>query len=268
MANYTLSYSPSSNGWTSFHSFYPDWMANLNNDLYTFKDGKVWKHNTNELRNNYYGVQYNSTIRTTINDYPDTPKMFKTISMKGSSLGEWYANVNSDLGSGFVPVSGFEKKEGNWYAYIRRYDGDIDTKFLSTKGIGKIVSTSVVTPGVSHNVIFNGDITSKLTAKSASHDNGDLLYTIEDPRLFVGQVNTVTYSSGTNLTTVNVVKFPVATGPNLVVRAPLSFVAAAKSSTAESYGLRGVFMDVQMTNISTDHTELFNISSEIFKSYA
>ena len=63
MAN-TITYSENLQGWTSFHSFEPDWMAGMNNDFYTFKNGKVWKHHSNATRNNYYGTQYNSVMQT------------------------------------------------------------------------------------------------------------------------------------------------------------------------------------------------------------
>ena len=62
MAVETISYSVAVKGWTSFHSYKPDWMIGLNNSLYTWKYGQLYKHNTNSVRNNYYGDQYTSTI--------------------------------------------------------------------------------------------------------------------------------------------------------------------------------------------------------------
>ena len=56
--NYTLTYSQSSKGFPSFYSFYPDWMIGMNNYFYSFKGGNLYRHNVNETRNNYYGVQY------------------------------------------------------------------------------------------------------------------------------------------------------------------------------------------------------------------
>jgi len=51
--NYTLSYSEGVQGWTSFFSFYPDWMIGMNNYFYTFKGGNLYRHNVNEVRNNF-----------------------------------------------------------------------------------------------------------------------------------------------------------------------------------------------------------------------
>jgi hypothetical protein len=52
--NYTLTYSEGVAGWVSFYSYYPDWIIGMNNYLYTFKGGNIYKHNTNESRNTFY----------------------------------------------------------------------------------------------------------------------------------------------------------------------------------------------------------------------
>ena len=52
----TLTYSPDVKGWPSFYSYIPEWMAGMNNYFYSFKGGNLYRHNTNEIRNQYYGV--------------------------------------------------------------------------------------------------------------------------------------------------------------------------------------------------------------------
>jgi hypothetical protein len=49
---YTLTYSQQTQGWPSFYSFNPDWIIGMNNFLYTFKGGDLYKHNVNNARNN------------------------------------------------------------------------------------------------------------------------------------------------------------------------------------------------------------------------
>lgn len=285
MPNYTITYSESLKGWTSFHSYEPQWMAGLNNDFYTFKGGKVWKHHSNHTRNNYYGQQYNSVVRTILNTEPDTVKMFKTIKLKGTGDTAWAAQVVSDLNSGTIPLAGYEKKEGNWYGYVRRNANDLDLKYLSTQGMGLVAATSVIGEYVQINIF--GDVTAGISEKTiasagppavAARDNGDLLFAAvvdntdpENNRIIsvggkLGQVQDIFYNPNTNITTIEMVKHPLTSGaPTPPVTG--SYLIAAKNSTAESYGLRGVYMDVTLTNSETDHTELFSISSEVFKSY-
>jgi hypothetical protein len=81
---YTLSYSETAKGWVSFKSFYPESGLSINNDYYTFKDGEMWKHHTNETRNNFYGAQYDSDVTVMFNDQPGSIKSFNTINYEGS----------------------------------------------------------------------------------------------------------------------------------------------------------------------------------------
>ena len=274
MPNYTITYSDSLKGWTSFHSYDPQWMAGLNNDFYTFKGGKVWKHHSNETRNNYYGDQKDSVVRTILNTEPDVVKMFKTIKLKGTGDTAWEAQVISDLNNGSIPLEGYEKKEGNWYGYVRRNANDLDLKYLSTQGMGIVAGTGIIGDYAQINIF--GDVTAGISAKTTTptpRDNGDLLFsaTISGESITavgnkLGQVRDISYNPNTNLTTIEMVKHPLSAGfpiPPVIG----SYLIAAKNSTAESYGLRGVYMDVTLTNSETDHTELFSISSEVFKSY-
>ena len=75
--NYTLTYSEGSKGWPSFYTYFPEMIKGMNQYLYTFKGGNLYSHNTNEIRNNYYGIQYNSTISTIFNTKPLEVKLFK-----------------------------------------------------------------------------------------------------------------------------------------------------------------------------------------------
>ena len=147
---YTLSYSEMAKGWVSFKSFYPETGLSINNDYYTFKDGELWKHHSNETRNNFYGVQYYSDITTILNDQPGSIKSFNTINYEGtqakitqnklttntqdaagnnvSRADSKYYNINTKTGwyvesfetneqSGTVHE--FIEKEGKWFNYIR-----------------------------------------------------------------------------------------------------------------------------------------------------
>ena len=66
----TVSFSESVNGWTSLKSFIPENGFSVSGDYYTIKDGELYQHNENVLRNYYYGVQYQSSIKIIFNDEP------------------------------------------------------------------------------------------------------------------------------------------------------------------------------------------------------
>ena len=246
-------------------------MESMDNDFYTFKNGKIWKHHTNEVRNRYYGEDFDTVIQTILNADSDFPKMFKTIKLKGKSELPWSAVVVSDLNSGLIESDGYENKEGNWYGYIRRSDGDLDLKYLSTQGLGLVAATAIIGDEVQINI--TGDLTKGVDVKSTSEDNGDLLFaaTVSGQNITavgskLGQVKTISYNANTNLTTINMVKHPEAPGAP-TPPAVGNLLIAAKNSQAESYGLRGAYMDVTLTSAEKDEVELFVVSSEVFKSY-
>lgn len=77
----TLSYSNTTEGWTSFYSYIPEMIAGMNSFMYTFKGGNLYRHNSNEVRNNFYGVQGTSKVTSVFNPDVSSVKNFKTISI-------------------------------------------------------------------------------------------------------------------------------------------------------------------------------------------
>jgi hypothetical protein len=135
LANYTLTYSESSQGWPSFYSYHPEWIQGMNQYLYTFKGGNLYRHNVNETRNNYYGQDYPSTITTVLNTDALTTKVFKTIDLEAQD--PWKATVYSDIqGARDIEVGWFKKKEGDWFAFIRGLSTNDNFNMRSAKGVG------------------------------------------------------------------------------------------------------------------------------------
>jgi hypothetical protein len=247
MAEYTLTYSPLLDGWTSFHSYHPEWMEHLNSFMYTFKNGEMWKHNTNATRNSWYGTTYPSSVTVLFNDSPNEPKMFKTLSYDSDH--KWNATVITDLSSGSMDKSYFEEKEGFYFTYIRRNTGTVDYKAMSTQGIGNASAVTLV-GAATYRLDFTFDIGSIMSV-------GDLLYVVPSTTPLVsGQITALTSNS---ITIVMVVGGTIPVAGN--------FIMFVKDAVAESYGARGYYMETTLTNTDTEAVELFAISSQIFKSY-
>lgn len=240
MAVETVSYTTKGAGWNSFHSFIPDLMIGMNSDLFSFKDGNLYLHNDNASRNNYYGVNYPSKIKPIINTAPSDVKIFDTLNLEGNQA--WDCVLTTDLNDGFITGTFFEEKEGEFFANVRRNDGDIDTKALSVQGVGEVFT-------------YAGGVITMLTAVGASVQQGDKIY--KDIAGVNTEIGTVTSVSGL---IINI--SPVALAPN-----PTDFLFVVKDTVAESYGLRGYYMTAELTNNSTERVELFSVSSEAIKSY-
>ena len=265
MANYTLTYSPALEGWTSFHSYFPEWMENMNSFMYTFKNGEMWKHNTNATRNRWYNVNYPSSVTVLFNDSPNESKMFKTLSYDSGH--RWGATVITDLSAGSMDSSYFEEKEGDFFTYIRRNTGTVDFKALSTQGIGKVALSTIDPVTGYRSVFFAFEIPNSISIFDVPipptlPSGGDVLYIVDAITSVIKLVGNVD----------DIINDP-STGNRIVVNIPANavnindFAYVIKNAVAESYGARGYYMETTLTNSDTVAVELFAISSQIFKSY-
>jgi hypothetical protein len=90
----TVSFKEDVKGWTSRKDFIPEGAISLNNKYYSIKSGRIWEHGaSNATRNNFYGVQYDSSIRFLINDQPNIVKKYKTLNYSGTESREYRYQV-------------------------------------------------------------------------------------------------------------------------------------------------------------------------------
>ena len=82
---FTVSFDENAQGWPSFKSFKQESGISLNNNYYTFNNGSLWQHNSEEVdRNNFYNAgTVKSYVETIFNDAPSLIKQFNTIGYEG-----------------------------------------------------------------------------------------------------------------------------------------------------------------------------------------
>jgi len=251
MAEQTLTYSMGANGWTSFHSYIPEWMTGMNSVFYSFKTGDIYEHHSNASRNKYYGTNYPSTVTAVFNDSPIDAKMFKTIELEGTD--PWEVEVVTDLTTGFIDADYFVKKEGVYYSNIRRYAASQDLAQTSAQGIGACSAVVGAAPGA-------------VTISFVQPVSGLL------------SINDVAYiGTGGGITEIGIVTaiangvFPapstITIGAAAVTPVIADFIMFLKNSQVESYGSRGYYAQIKLTNNLTTESELFALSTEIFKSF-
>ena len=250
----TLSYYNYANGWTSRWSYIPDWMTHMNSNFYTFKNGDLYIHNLNQNRNNFYGVPGISTLSTIFNIEPTTIKKFKNIFIDSND--PWKATMHTNLDEGFVDYGWFDKKEGRWYASIRRPQGDNNPQLLSTQGIGNALSYSAPV------INFNSAIPISLTAVNVPLGfSGDKVYKIIFPTpgasgVLVELGNVLSFTSN-SITLTNILSTPAPNDPIVVV----------KNAVAESFGPRGYYLQVDYENDKTYEVTMFAVGASVFKSF-
>ena len=81
----TVSFKEDVKGWVSFKSFFPENALSLASNYHTVLGGRLYKHHDeNAYRNNFYGVDYNSSVNVILNDGPGSVKSFHTLDYEGS----------------------------------------------------------------------------------------------------------------------------------------------------------------------------------------
>ena len=250
MAAETLTFSDDkrSPGWPSFYTFFPEYIKGMNGYLYTFFEGNLYRHNTNPLRNNYYGTQGISTITSVFNPEPTLSiKLFKTMSYESGH--SWaVTDLNTDLSSGSMLETYFEQKEGEWYSYIRSNSGTVDWKLRSGNGLGGCATVSGA--AATTLITFNSPIGNIVSI-------GDIVYAGTTTPLIVGPI--LSFTSNSITVDASAVGATIPTAGNMILY--------YKNSIAESHGARGYYMEFTMTNDDTSAVELFSVGSNVMKSY-
>jgi len=96
----TIVFSEQTAKWSTFFSFTSDYGLSLFKDLFTFKAGKMYRHDPSlPTRNNIYGVQYKTIFKFVANGGEGIPKSYMGLSYEGNQLMVTTANgVETSLG--------------------------------------------------------------------------------------------------------------------------------------------------------------------------
>ena len=136
----TVTFKEDVKGWVSFKSFIPESAISCANEYYTFLDGKVWLHHSEDVNTNTFygeGEDYftSSKLSVILNDVPGSIKSFNTLNYEGSqskvsqNLSDdqyynlsnkdgWFVNaITTDKEKG--SINEFINKEGKWFNYIK-----------------------------------------------------------------------------------------------------------------------------------------------------
>jgi len=154
-SNITWRYEPARQGWSSRVSYIPEDGLSMNNKFYTYKGGKMFVHNSNNVpRNHFYNLpvkadpnpskagsflpaSYVSEIEVILNENPSALKDYLTLGYEGTP--GWVA-ISIDTDSEDLTITNtwpFVKKEDKYFAPIV---GQIPTYGLTNVGLGSAVA--------------------------------------------------------------------------------------------------------------------------------
>ena len=266
--NYTLTFSPPAQGWPSFYSYVPEWMQGMNQYFYSFSGGNLWRHNTNDTRNNYYGAQYNSTLQSVFNQEPVTNKLFKTLSLEGDHA--WAATFVSELQTtGFIDAPFFVEKESDWFAFLRNQGTTPaspaqEFPLRSANGIGNSLTAVEVATVVTFTFPLTRPIGSIPSIGDSIYYGVPVAFPAVLTPVYLGQITSINVDIPNSINTI-VVQQEVGVG--VIPTAQVNYVMSLKNLVAESHGILGHYGVFTLTNTDTEAVELFAVKSEVMKSY-
>ena len=127
----TILFDEEVNRFETFASYHPEMMVNMGVLLVTFKDGHLYTHDDEGHYNNFYGVQYDSTITPVFNQNENIKKTFISIEEQASSVWDCPEIITSSNEYGQTKqvseliTSDFEELEGNFNSSFLRASNSI-----------------------------------------------------------------------------------------------------------------------------------------------
>lgn len=254
---FTVAYGTSDKAWTTRYSFVPESIVSLNNDLYTFKSGKIYKHSESVNRNTYYGGSVaESIVETIANGAPSAIKSFESLSIEGNAA--WQAVVSTTdqtatlAGTVFVdpdttPNNVWREKEGFYYAAIHGDTSSHGSTISSVTSTSEIFSLGTVASDVTGaaSVTFDNAISSipfPLGSTAAVYKlNGSQLDSLSVHPVSIDSDNSITLSG--NVT--------VSDGDILIV---------VGNSAIEGDQIRDYFAKIKLTKSSANPIELYAVN--------
>jgi hypothetical protein len=125
----TIAFQEGNNRWISKYSFWPERYCHLNTEMFSFKNGEMWKHNADTHRNRFHGRQYPSQVNPVFNKAPGVQKNFTYMSLDAGKLWASPAMTTQEGQETFILSGHFEKIQNEWFADVKQ---DINTPNMSS----------------------------------------------------------------------------------------------------------------------------------------
>lgn len=109
------------NHWQGSFAFPAEYIFNLENNLFSFKAGKLYLHNQ-ENQCNYYSVQYKPSVMNICNQTTTKPKVYNNYSAESNKAPSfiYFMNLYPYVQTSDLIDIDFKSLEGIWYAPIYR----------------------------------------------------------------------------------------------------------------------------------------------------
>jgi hypothetical protein len=181
----TIAYDMEDKVWNTRYSYLPEAYEHLDNFLYTFKGGFMYRHTESAVRMNYFGDQYTCSLKLVSAFNNSMVKTAEAFSIEGNSPWSFKFSTSGQTLSETVTVPGsrLELKESMYYAYVPRVSSSGSSSNWTT--IGVVSATGTWTSGAVSGITL--DFSAPITSTFQSSGNitmGHIGINIPGPNAF------------------------------------------------------------------------------------
>lgn len=154
-------------GWSTSMTFEPEWMDALGETLVSFKNGRIWVHDSGI--NSFYGVTYQSVVSFPVGNPDAFVKTAEAIAIEGDRPPDWVhlRGENPYIQSTDLEAQEFISKEGIHYASFFR---DRNTPGFPTREQALLYGEPIRSQFLKCALRFNGDRAFYVTGLTVSYD--------------------------------------------------------------------------------------------------
>jgi len=228
----TLSFKESQKGFPTYYTYQPDFILYANNEMYAWKQGRMYKMNSTSEYNDFFGVQSPSKILFYANQEFSVEKIAKALGIE--STHSWEVNISTKLTSRNIPKNSFSKIEDYWFSEIM---GNTNSNPLNSSkyGLGSYsIIQGVITVLNVPDSLSVGDIIKSSTLLFPDNKVTDI------------QGNTIFLQN--NITTAS------------------SFLYYTKNANIDGAPIRGDIFEIELINDDNEDVELRAVNIEVTKS--
>ena len=246
--NDTIAYDMEDKVWNTRYSFKPEAYEHLDNFMYTFKNGRMYRHTDAAPRNTFYGGEYSSRMKLVSAFNNSMVKTAEAISVEGNSPWSFKFYVSGQTVRETVIVDSLSLREGAYYANVPRINATANQAVSNRTVIGYVTATGTFGSGVT--LTLGNTITTPFQASgnafigAIASATTTIIY--EAPNGY-----TLIQASGTNTILLsNLVGSPmvIPTGSILVVDS---------AAAIDGDPVRGPFFLIELSNSSTSPIEAY-----------
>jgi len=144
----TIAYDVEDKVWNTRYSFKPEAYEHLDNYLYTFKEGKMYRHTDSANRNEFYGSGNVSSVKLISAFNNSMIKTAEAFSIEGNSPWSFKFSVSGQTARETMVVDNLSLREGMYYASVPRLNANSTNAVSNRAVIGYVTATGTWASGV------------------------------------------------------------------------------------------------------------------------